>query len=404
MPIINKTITQASLDLNSLNAQILELQNKIDSLDSTQLNKAKIYNNETERDLDNPNPTNDDWCYVTSSENTSYLGLVVLYKYSDSWTVITSINYINDATTSSKGILQLSGDLTGTASSPQLKSILVGGTYAFGNNTVTVNSKGLISNIINATASYEWIYYSNQTTNPRSIDTKTLTVPSYNVASANILFFYNGSIIPEPNNFTRFSPTTITTAFTVKKTDDIMIINLKFIGSINSSAIMNDLAQDTTTTYSSNKLENDFAKLTSDIVPDTTDIYKIGDSTHKYSDIYLVNAPTVLSDPQHKRNIESLNINALEFVNSLESYQYQLLDSGKRTHTGLLTTQLKATLDSFGVDYAMYVKDFENNEEAIRYEELISVLIKAVSQNTPLYKKILYKIKKFIRERKCKND
>jgi hypothetical protein len=52
----------------------------------------------------------------------------------------------------------------------------------------------------------------------------------------------------------------------------------------------------------------------------------------------------------------------------------------------------------------MYVKDVDSDEEAIRYEELISFLIQGMSQLTPWYKKILYKVKKYIRERKLKRN
>ena len=56
---------------------------------------------------------------------------------------------------------------------------------------------------------------------------------------------------------------------------------------------------------------------------------------------------------------------------------------GKRTHYGLLTTEVKAAADAAGVDFGGYVKgDLENPEsqEFLRYDEFIAPLIKSVQE------------------------
>ena len=84
------------------------------------------------------------------------------------------------------------------------------------------------------------------------------------------MFYYNGLLIPETDCYLRTNSTTITTKFDVNTDDDIMICNMRLTGKISSDDIISDTTADTTITYSSNYLNNNFARLDDDIIPKTT--------------------------------------------------------------------------------------------------------------------------------------
>lgn len=396
MAVRDRTILENALNLDQVLQKQNEIENKINTIQNG-VHFVGTYNTYAEMISTLVNPSDTSWVIIAEDETKSNARTQYIYSADTSeWIYAGGATSVNDATDSVKGVIRLAGDFNGgTANSPQLSTIITGGTYAFGNNTVTVDPKGRLVNIIAGSTSYEWSFASKP--NTRTQEITVLTVPSYDVANATIQFFYNGLLI-SPNDYDRTNSTTITTHFTIRIDDDIFILNLKFIGKIDSSVIINDLALSDTTTYSSNKLNTDFAKLNDSIIPQQDATYNLGSSNFRINDLYIVNPPIVTSDPSNKRNIEVLQINALEFANNLESLQYNLLE-GNRIHTGLSSTQLKSTLNEFGVDYAMYVKDADTGNEAIRYEELISILIKGLSQVTPWYKKIYYKIRKYFRRK-----
>jgi hypothetical protein len=136
-----------------------------------------------------------------------------------------------------------------------------------------------------------------------------------------------------------------------------------------------------------------------------------------WRNIYSNNALSVVSDPRTKADIQDTPL-GLDFINTLRpvSYKFKVGSQvvkevveiepaqydengeltkpavtekiyeavpGKRTHYGLLTTEVKAAADSAGVDFGGYVKgDLENPEsqEFLRYDEFIAPLIKAVQE------------------------
>jgi hypothetical protein len=399
MPVRDRTILDNTLSSDTLNQRISAVEEELSSVKSGVhfVGEFTTYALMASTLL---TPQDSDWVFITSDETKGGIKTQYIYNSSISeWKYAGGATSVNDATDTVKGVLRLSGDLSGTANNPQLSSVITGGTYAFGNNTVTVDSKGRLINIISGTTAYEWTFHSKPTV--RSSATRTLTVPSYNTASAMLMFFYNGLLIPEPDNYTRLNSTTIVTNFIIGTDDDILILNTKFVGSINSSAIVNDLVLDTTTTYSSNKLNSDFAKLTSSIIPKNNILYDIGSAAYSYKDGYFYNSPIITSMRSKKKEIENNEL-GLEFVNNILSNTYKMID-GNRSHKGFIADSMKTTMDLFDVDFGVYIKD-ENGNEALRYEELIPIMWKAIQDLTPWYKKIYYKIKKHIRERKLKRN
>lgn len=398
MPIRDRTIMDNLLDIDTLNAQIAEISERVDNVESG-VHFVGEFATYEEMITTLTNPQDSNWVFIAQDETHS--NVRTQYIYNNGWQYAGGQTSVNDATNLTKGVIKLSGDLSGTASSPQLISVTDGGSYNFGNNIATFDTKGRLINVNIGVSATEWTFKSLSGTRSKVIS--VFTVPTYNTDSACLMFYYNGLLIPETDCYLRTNSTTITTKFDVNVDDDIIIYNIRLTGKLSSADIISDLTSDTTITYSSNYLNNNFARLDDDIIPKTTEIYDIGSSTNKYDTIYLLTSPVVTSDIKFKNEIDYLSVNALEFINNLEVKQYKL-NGGNRVHTGLISNQLKETLDYFNVDFAMYIKDKDSGNEAIRYEELIPVLIQAIQNNTPLYKKLFYKLKKFIKKLGDKYD
>lgn len=128
--------------------------------------------------------------------------------------------------------------------------------------------------------------------------------------------------------------------------------------------------------------------------PLTTNLFNLGmlgpinsgtDSvTRSWKNIYLNSAPTVISDLRTKENILPSDL-GLSFINSLSPVKYNKVN-GDRTHYGLIAQQVKSVLDEAQVsDFGGWVISDTNDEDgqqALRYEEFISPLIKAVQELT----------------------
>jgi hypothetical protein len=106
--------------------------------------------------------------------------------------------------------------------------------------------------------------------------------------------------------------------------------------------------------------------------------------TRGWKNIYLNSAATVISDRRTKENILTSDL-GLNFINNLEPVKYNKID-GNRTHYGLIAQQVKDVVDELGVeDFGGWVSSDPNSEDgqqALRYEEFISPLIKAVQELT----------------------
>ena len=106
--------------------------------------------------------------------------------------------------------------------------------------------------------------------------------------------------------------------------------------------------------------------------------------TRSWKNIYLNSSATVISDERTKENILPSDL-GLNFINSLTPVKYNKID-GDRTHYGLIAQQVKTVLDERAIpDFGGWViSDVEDPEgqQALRYEEFISPLIKAIQELT----------------------
>lgn len=107
-------------------------------------------------------------------------------------------------------------------------------------------------------------------------------------------------------------------------------------------------------------------------------------TTRAWKNIYLNTAATVISDSRTKENIIETDL-GLDFINKLNPVKYTKID-GDRTHYGLIAQEVKQAVDEAGVeDFGGWVISDVNDSEgqqALRYEEFISPLIKAVQELT----------------------
>lgn len=106
--------------------------------------------------------------------------------------------------------------------------------------------------------------------------------------------------------------------------------------------------------------------------------------TRAWKNIYLNTAATVISDERTKENVATSDL-GLSFINNLNPVKYNKVD-GDRTHYGLIAQQVKSVLDEANIaDFGGWVISDVNDPEgqqALRYEEFISPLIKAVQELT----------------------
>ena len=107
-------------------------------------------------------------------------------------------------------------------------------------------------------------------------------------------------------------------------------------------------------------------------------------TTRGWKNIYSNNSATTISDARTKENVLTSDL-GLSFINNLNPVKYNKIE-GNRTHYGLIAQEVKSVLDASGVaDFGGWlisdVNDLEGTQ-ALRYEEFISPLIKAVQELT----------------------
>lgn len=122
----------------------------------------------------------------------------------------------------------------------------------------------------------------------------------------------------------------------------------------------------------------------------------LGVTTNKFWKTIYSNTGTInTSDLRLKTNIVDSAL-GLDFINSLRPVSYKFIEGGTdpdgasipgtRTHWGLIAQEVKSAVDLSGVtDFAGWVlleKNNPNSEQALRYEEFIAPLIKAIQELT----------------------
>ena len=142
-----------------------------------------------------------------------------------------------------------------------------------------------------------------------------------------------------------------------------------------------------------------------DNIPYISATYKLGSATIEWSQIYLVNNPIVSSDQNYKTDIVDSNL-GLDFVNALRPVSFKLTHTdgreGVRTHYGLIAQEVESVLGADASDTAIWTKETieaspevpadeylpgqpaveEHEKQGLRYDELISPMIKAIQELT----------------------
>lgn len=110
-------------------------------------------------------------------------------------------------------------------------------------------------------------------------------------------------------------------------------------------------------------------QLETGLTPLTTATQSIGSSGSVVKDIFLTNAPTIISDENYKPVIEDLDRDLLEAVGSVPYKMYKLYNAIKekgtekaRWHSGVLAQDIKKALDDKGLNW--------NDYGLLTYEEL----------------------------------
>ena len=135
--------------------------------------------------------------------------------------------------------------------------------------------------------------------------------------------------------------------------------------------------------------------------------FDLGDGSHRWQDIYLTNQPNVSSDVNLKTDIVDSDL-GLEFINGLRPVSFKFIDGGVRTHYGLIAQEVQDLLGDAASDTAIWTEQTfeatgaepekldpdgevmmaarpaveEHTVQGLRYDELISPLIKAVQELT----------------------
>lgn len=128
----------------------------------------------------------------------------------------------------------------------------------------------------------------------------------------------------------------------------------------------------------------------------------IGKSTSPFNTAFFASAATVSSDSRGKKDVSSLDHRAVEFIKSIrpvefkysvsKSYPLSSDDNGNaieierisgiRTHWGFIAQEVKEALTQAGIEdaavWCLADKDDPDSRQALRYEELIAPLVKAV--------------------------
>jgi len=149
---------------------------------------------------------------------------------------------------------------------------------------------------------------------------------------------------------------------------------------------------------------NSFWKSLGNMSPFFDNGYTVGSSSWKWSAIWAYTGTIQTSDQRLKKDIIESSL-GLEFINALNPVSYKWIIGGRkpiydeetksftstedvpgtRTHYGFLAQEVKQALDTVapGKDFSGWVltdKDDPESEQALRYEEFISPMVKAIQE------------------------
>lgn len=111
------------------------------------------------------------------------------------------------------------------------------------------------------------------------------------------------------------------------------------------------------------------------VIPTATCNYQLGSITNRWNRIFLCNPPDVASDVRLKSNITELEY-GLETIKKLRPVSYNLNSNPENQRSiGLIAQEVKDVIKEI-----VFVGDDEDKTHAIRYTELIPVLINAIQE------------------------
>lgn len=134
-------------------------------------------------------------------------------------------------------------------------------------------------------------------------------------------------------------------------------------------------------------------------IPVTDNSYSMGASGYRWSAVWAANGTIQTSDEREKTDIADTDL-GLDFVLSLRPVKFRWIVGGNavtpaeepggeatvtpvpgaRTHYGLLAQDVKSVLGER--DFGGWVEDAETGQQALRYDQFINPLIKAVQELT----------------------
>ena len=132
-------------ELNYLQGVKSNIQSQIDAIMSG-VNFKGEYSDFATMQASITSPEKGDWIYVLSDETQNNQTNTQYVYDGTNWIYGGGRNTINEASDTIKGIIQLAGDLTGSASSPQLATVTTGQTIGY-IKSITVDEKGRVLNI-----------------------------------------------------------------------------------------------------------------------------------------------------------------------------------------------------------------------------------------------------------------
>ena len=120
MPIRDRTISDNLANFDTINIEIAEISERVDNLKNG-VHFIGEYSTYAVMIETLTNPQDSDWVFITQDETHS--NVRTQYIYNNGWKYAGGQTNVNDATNTTKGVIKLTGDLSGTANNPQLSSI-----------------------------------------------------------------------------------------------------------------------------------------------------------------------------------------------------------------------------------------------------------------------------------------
>ena len=127
--------------------------------------------------------------------------------------------------------------------------------------------------------------------------------------------------------------------------------------------------------------------------PAQDNMYALGQSTKRWTQIYSIMGVSAVSDEREKTDIEPI-AEGLKLIRALQpvSYRWKVAqrkfgtgddcidEPGRRKHLGLIAQQVKAVLDEQLFDCGLYTYDQDADRHGLRYDQLLAPLIKAIQE------------------------